>query len=157
MKTFKAFAILLLLVMSSTLTVNAQVTDTAQLRQMIDSSNFIFIARSAQAQGGASRILTTDEYDLKLNRNKIVSFLPYYGRAYTLAPGEDGGIKFTSTDFKYSPKKNKKGWRIVILPKDAKDITQLSLDISTSGYATLQVISNNRQNISYYGVIEKGK
>ena len=156
MKTFKAFAILLLLVMSSTLAVNAQVTDTAQLQQMIDSSNFIFKARSAQAQGGASRVLT-DEYDLKVNRNEVVSFLPYYGRAYSISPGEDGGIKFTSTDFKYTPEKTKNGWRIMIIPRDAKDITQLYLDVSTGGYATLQVTSNNRQAISYYGVIEKDK
>ena len=156
MKTFKFFASLLLL-MSSTLAVNAQVKDAAQLQQMIDSKNFIFKARSAQSQGGASRILTTNDYDLSLKGNTMVSFLPYFGRAYSISPGQDGGIKFTSTDFRYTADKTKNGWRVVIVPKDASNVTQLYLDISTSGYATLQVTSNDRQVISYYGVIEKSK
>ena len=143
--------------MSSTLPANAQVNDTAQLRQMIDSSNFIFKATSAKPQSSPSKVLTTGEYDLAVSKNKIVSFLPYFGRAYTAPPGEDGGIKFTSVDFKYTAEKSKNGWRITIIPKDVTSISKLYLDVSTGGYATLQVTSNNRQSISYYGVMEKTK
>jgi hypothetical protein len=43
----------------------------------------------------------------------------------------------------------------MITPKDNRDVRQMNFTISASGYATLQVSSNNRQSISYNGYISK--
>ena len=42
-------------------------------------------------------------------------------------------------------------------PKNDNDVRELYLTAFTNGNASLQVTSNNRQNISFNGYIEKGK
>src|SRR5689334_2385103 len=74
----------------------------AQIRQIIDSQNFVFKAQTALPIGGPSRQLTSD-YDLKITKDAVVSYLPYFGRAYSATPGStDNGLNFTSKDFEYS-------------------------------------------------------
>jgi hypothetical protein len=63
-------------------------------------------------------------------------------------------MDFTTKDFDYSTTPQKKGgWIVTIKPKDYKEVQQMTLNISSDGYASLQVISTNRQAISYNGVI----
>jgi hypothetical protein len=69
-----------------------------------------------------------------------------------------GGIQFTSVKFDYKETKRKKGgWDIVIKPEDTQDARQLILNISETGYASLQVLGNNRQPINFTGYIDKKK
>jgi len=133
---------------------HSQEMDRDKLKSLIESRNFIFKAQSVSPQGMASRQLTS-EYDVKLFSDTVITYLPYFGRAYTPpAPGEEGGFRFTSTSFQYKVKEKKKGgWDIHIQPADTKDVRQLFLSITESGYASLQVMSNNRQPISFYGYI----
>lgn len=130
----------------------------AEIQNLVQSKDYTFVAQSILPQSGRSINLTTI-YNLKVNGDTVVSDLPYFGRAYVapLNPAE-GGIHFTSTDFNYQIKNRKKGgWDILIEPKDTKDVKQMPLTISENGYASLSVISNNRQSISYNGYIKKGK
>lgn len=98
--------------------------------------------------------MLTSEYDMTVTENKIVTYLPYFGVAYAapINPAE-GGVNFTSTNFNYIPAERKKGWQILIKPNDVQDVQQLILDVSKGGFSTLQVISTNRQAISYTGYI----
>jgi hypothetical protein len=129
-----------------------------QVRNLVDSQNYIFIAQSASPMSGRLRQLTPD-YDLKITKSSIVSYLPYFGRAYTapLDPSK-GGIQFTSKDFEYTATPRAKGgWDVLIKPKDYRDVQQMSLNISSTGYATLQVTSTSRQPISFNGYIRAPK
>jgi hypothetical protein len=145
---------LALAIISFTASVSAQDAEKDKAKAIVESKEFVFKAQSVQPLGAPSRQLTS-EYDLKVLGDSVISYLPYFGRAYSApAPGEDGGFNFTSTKFEYKAKPKKKGgWDINIKPNDTKDVRQLSLSITQSGYASLQVISNNRQSISYYGYI----
>jgi len=128
---------------------------TAAIKQLVESQNYDFIAQSAMPMGGRTRQLTPD-YDFKVTKTKITAYLPYFGRAYT-APMDptQGGINFSITAFNYTATPRKKGgWDISIKPGDAKDVQQLFLSISETGYATLQVTSTNRQAISFSGYID---
>jgi hypothetical protein len=129
------------------------------IKKMVDSQQFVFVAETALPTGGSSKMLTSD-YDLKIKKDTIVAYLPYFGRAYNAGYGStDGGIDFTSINFKYTKEDAKKGgWNISIEPKDTKDPSQkLSLYISKDGYGSLQVSSNNRQNISFNGYVREIK
>jgi hypothetical protein len=138
-----------------------QAAHAAAIKKMVDSVNFVFEANTAIPQTGGTRQLTS-EYDLRVVKDTIIAFLPYFGRAYLAPnPGEtEGGIKFTSTNFIYTSKQKKNGsWDIFIKPKDNnisdwRDVQQLRLTISSDGYATLQVTSSNRDPISFYGYIK---
>lgn len=115
----------------------------------------MFRPTTALPMRGPVRQLTS-EFDLTVSLpTKIVSDLPYYGRAYTPVDPMKGGMDFTTKDFDYQITPGKKGgWDITIKPKDIKDdIQQLFLTISQDGYATLRVICTNRDAISYNGSV----
>jgi hypothetical protein len=88
-----------------------------------------------------------------------VSYLPFFGRAYSLPYNStDGGFNFTSTKFDYTSTPGKKGgWEIKIKPKDVQDFREFTLSISENGYGTLQALSNNRQTISFTGYVSPAK
>jgi hypothetical protein len=128
----------------------------AAMENLVESGNFVFKAQSVFPGIGSMRQLTS-EYDLTLAKDTIISHLPYFGRAYNarVYPNE-GGIRFTSSDFKVEKKALKKGgWEFVIQPKDAGDVRRMHLSISSGGNASLQVLSNNRQPITFNGYIQE--
>lgn len=134
----------------------AQEKDKNVLKEMVETRRFVFKAQTAYPLSGQMRQLTSD-YDLRFAGDSLISFLPYFGRAYS-APinTQEGGIKFTSTDYEYKATSGKKGgWQITIKPKDIRDVRQLNLTISAKGYASLQVSSNDRQSISFNGYVVK--
>ena len=128
------------------------------IRNIIETKTYTSVAQTAQPTAGRIRQLTST-YQLDVNKDTVVSDLPYFGRAYTapIDPSQ-GGIQFTSTQFEYvtTPKK-KGGWTILIKPKENTDARQLILDVSSSGFANLQVLSNNRQSISFAGYVTNRK
>lgn len=130
----------------------------AAIKNLVDSQNYVFIPQSAMPMTGRVRQLTPD-FDLKVTKSSIISYLPYFGRAYS-APIDptQGGIQFTSKEFVYTATpKTKGGWDILIKPKDYRDVQQMNLSISSTGYATLQVTSISRQPISFNGIIRAPK
>lgn len=139
-------------------TTHAQETNETALKNFLTTKTFVFKAQSAWPLQG-NTIQLTPGFDMKVKDDSINTYLPYYGRAYQAGYNNTGGgISFTSVKFDYKLKDNgKKGWELVIKPTDVKDINQLIYSVATSGYATLQITSNSRQAISYYGIIEKCK
>ncbi|MEO6546734.1 MAG: DUF4251 domain-containing protein [Ferruginibacter sp.] len=140
---------------------NAQKTPSAKqisIRNAVDSQQFVFKAQYASPAGGRQRFLTS-EYVVMVSKDTVLSDLPFFGRAYS-APLDptDAGIKFTSSDFYYDRSIRKKGgWIITIKPKDTRDVQQLTLTIFDNGSASLQVLSNNRQPISFSGTVAAKK
>ena len=130
----------------------------AEIRNLIDSQNFVFKAQTALPMGRRSINLNTD-YDLKVTQESVVSYLPYYGRAYSATPGSSNGLDFTSKEFEYTVTETKKkdGWDIVIKPKDTQLARELFLTTFKNGTANLQVTSNDKQNISFSGYITANK
>ncbi len=126
----------------------------ARIKSMIDSRSYVFQAQRVMPLGGHTRMLTTD-YDVEVNPESIVCYLPYFGKAYSppIDPSK-GGIDFTSKNFDYSATAAKKdGWDVLIKPKDVQDVQQLSISVSSEGYATAHVMSTSRQPISFSGII----
>jgi len=134
---------------------NNKKRDAQTIQQLLESKEFVFRAQSVNPARGGFRQLTS-EYDLRLLGDSLVSHLPFFGRAYSapLDPRQSG-IQFTSTQFEYEVKPKKKGWDIRLRPKDVESVQQMHLHVTTSGRATLQVISTNREQISFNGVIAK--
>jgi hypothetical protein len=168
MKTLVKLCFVFACIIGFTNILNAQTTrkerqaiKQAAISKMVMDTSYIFEANYATPLTGGQRNLTSD-YDFKVTKDTITAFLPYFGRAY-LAPSNpttnEGGIKFTSTNYSYSLKQRKNGnWVIIIKPKDTnisdwRDVQSLTLDISADGYASLQVISTNRDAISFNGEI----
>ena len=141
------------IVLSSTI-VKGQDLDKAQVKNLVESKEFTFQARTVIPMTGGSRQLTS-EYDVRFLGDSVISYLPYFGRAYSATYGtESGGIEFTSTKFDYKAKARKKGgWDITLKPQDVRNVEEIDLTISDDGSASLRVTSTNRQPISFYGVV----
>ena len=125
------------------------------VKESIESKQYVFKARSVMPASGATRQISS-EYDFTVNKDSIIAYLPYFGRAYVATVGKTtDGINFTSIDFSYKVTEGKKGgWLIEIRTKDADDVQQINLNISKKGYGTLHINNQNRQSISYSGKVE---
>ena len=176
MKTLKNLFLIALLFVATT---SQAQTDKATTERIIDAQNYVFVATTAfpmnamdiskvlnrmpGANGGGAINLTGTSYDIAVTKDSLVAYLPYYGRAYTARPGNtDGGIKFKSKAFTYKNTKRKKGgWIITMTPKDVKDDLNsnyaLTLTVTTAGYGTLTVTSNNQQTITFNGYLAEPK
>lgn len=163
MKTLLKISLTFLL-MLIIVNVNAQQTarqikeqeKAASIKHKIDDKKYIFVAQYVQPLGGGQKYLTSD-YDLRVTKDSVIAFLPYYGRVYMDVPYNptDDGVKFTSTKFDYKIKEKKKGgWLITITLNDVRRTRQVTLDIYTNGSATLQATSNSRDPISFLGYIK---
>ena len=132
---------------------------TAGIAALVANQDYTFKPQTVTPLSGRLRQLTS-EYSLQVSKDAIVSQLPYFGRAYSAPIGSsDAGIQFTSKDFEYKiTNKKKGGWDVNIKFKDTQDAKQMQLSIFDNGTASLQVISNNRQSISFSGyIISSGK
>lgn len=151
---------LLLIVMIASLNIASAQNSKKEsaVTSLILSKNYVFEAQSATPMRGQVRQLTYG-YDLTVTKDTIISHLPYFGRAYVapMNPSE-GGIMFTSTKNDYKVRARRKGgWEVSIETKDQGDNKKMTLSVQESGYATLQVTSNNRQPISFYGIVTERK
>ena len=135
---------------------NVTAVKGAEVKNILDSQRYVFVAQTALPMGGQSRHLTS-EYRLVISPDSVISDLPYFGRAYSAPMGSsEGGIKFTSTKFDYNLQESKKGkWDVTIKPKDATDVREVNVTIFDSGSASVQVTSNNRQPMSFNGYIAR--
>ncbi|MEO8852783.1 MAG: DUF4251 domain-containing protein [Ginsengibacter sp.] len=128
------------------------------VKNIIDSSQFTFVAERMNPMRGASRILTS-YYDVEVKKDTLSSFLPFFGRSYQ-APMDPSKspLAFHSYNFTYkAQQKNKDQWQVFINPKDRQEIQQLLFTIFNNGTATLNVVSTNRDAISFYGHIVRNK
>jgi len=126
-----------------------------KINELINSQHYTFIPQTVLPSGGSTKTLTSD-YELKIKNDTLTSYLPYFGRAYTASiASTENPLDFTTTDFTYNITNHKNGgWDISIKTKNSGDPRQLTLSVSKDGYASLQIISTNREPISFNGYIQ---
>ncbi|MDQ6470765.1 DUF4251 domain-containing protein [Flavobacterium sp. LHD-80] len=128
-----------------------------EIEALIDSKNFAFEAQKATPQGGRLLNLDYNTYFLKFNEANTTCDLPFFGRAYNVAYGGDGGIKFEGVPENTRIEKSKKKIIVRSTVKGKNDVYDLLLTVFFNGDASLSVNSNNRAPISYDGVVEAPK
>jgi hypothetical protein len=118
----------------------------------VNERQFTFVPQSATPLGGRYIVLNYD-FSFKINGDSIVSYLPYYGRAFVAQYNPtEGPLTFTSTDFNYNINKSDgKKQELVIETKDRTYNNKFFFTIFNDGTASLQVTSTDRQPIIYQG------
>lgn len=128
-----------------------------EIEKLIDSKLYMFDAQKANSSGGKQIDLTTHTAELIISNDSVDSYLPFFGRAYNASygGGADSGIKFETTleDYKVDKNSDKLIISITFSAKGSNDNYNCSLSVTSSGAATLSVTSNNRAQISYYGMV----
>ncbi len=148
------FALLVIILFGGSPMAYAQQKSADEVKQMVESKNFIFKAEVANPARGGSQQLSSG-YDVSVTNSNVICYLPFYGRAQTIPIGAaDGGIKFTSTSFEYKTVNDGKVWQVTIKPNDVSHVQQLYLSIYDDGTATLDVMNIHRDNISFKGYVK---
>jgi len=129
--------------------------EAAIVQQKMQDLNFTFEADYVHPVGFRTQTLTPG-YDVKVSKDSLDVYLPYFGRLYR-APFDmrEGGLKFVSTKFDYNVQEDKKPghWMVQMVTRDLDRRVILYFDIWSNGKTTLQVMDENRQTINYSGNI----
>lgn len=122
---------------------------------LVASKEYEFVADMAYPQGTRSISLTTNPNFLRFQKDTIHSEMPFFGRAFNIGYGGDGGLSFKGPIKDYSIKKGKKNYTIKASVKGNTDTYDIFLTIYFEGSANLSISSTNRSSISYRGVVDK--
>jgi hypothetical protein len=129
-----------------------------EVEAMVNAKSFVFAANRALPQGYPSVDMTSNPNHMKFYPDSIDSYMPFFGRAYSVGyGGSDNGLKFSGKPQDYTVTKTKKEYLVKANVKTESDFFRLTLSVGFEGNASLSIISNNRASISYYGDIEKHK
>lgn len=126
--------------------------------EMIDKAvcnrDFKISVRTAYPNRGRSVPLTTD-FELRVKGDSVMSYLPYFGRAYNIPYGGGKGLNFSNvmSDFKITqPKRDKK--HIEFNVKNDEDTYKFYIDVFDNGNASINVMPQQRESISFNGDVE---
>lgn len=124
-------------------------------KNLVKSKNFIFKVININPMRGKT-INVTSEYEVKIKNDSIFSYLPFFGRAYSVDYGtRNSPMMFELPINEFSSEESKKGFMIKAEVKNKTDVLNYTFQVSKTGSTTLIVNSVNRQSISYYGKLEK--
>lgn len=154
--------IIVLLVYSSLLTIGctpgnkiSSAATPAEIETAVQSGHWVFSAQRATGDVGRSRQLTTD-YTVAVRGDSMISYLPYFGRAYAGSAGLEtkSVLDFRSVDFTLSKEINKKGATVIIIkPADYTDVQSYTFTIFSNGRADLNVLLTSRSPITFSGSV----
>ena len=123
-----------------------------EILELVEKGNFIFRARRAFPQGGRSIELTGNRGFLEVSDSIAEAGLPFFGRAYHVRYPGYGGIKFSGEMENPGLSENTGKMRINYSFKVRDyDMYRVNMVISYNGSTTLDISSNHRSHISYYG------
>jgi hypothetical protein len=124
----------------------------------INDDHWVFMAEQAMPLRGRTRMITGG-YEVECKGDTLISYLPYFGRAYSTTYGSTtSALDFKSTNFSYTKEKDAKGaWNVTIKPADYKEVQVMYFTFYENGSAQLNVQSNNREAISFSGSVAKRK
>ena len=122
-----------------------------ETESIITSKSFVFNAEKVMSQSGRMLVLDYNTYFVKFNLEKAEGDLPFFGRAFNVNYGSDGGIKFEGKPENVKIEKKKKSYIIKATVRGKDDTYDLIFSVFYDGRATLSINSNKRASISYDG------
>jgi len=159
MKMIMGFVFILATILSCSSTQPLPAADPVSISNAIDSARWQFVPTQAMPLVGRTRVVTSD-FVFQYSSKKIMSYLPYFGKANVGANimSGKGPLVFTSVDFIAETLRPKEGeWHVSIKPKDYSEVQQLSFNLYSNGIATLDVIMTNRSAIRFTGRVQAMK
>lgn len=124
------------------------------VKEAVDAKRYKINVDRMQPMRGSSRTLTTN-YSIEVRNDSVLSYLPYFGVAYTAPYGGGKGLNFSEPITDYKTEQLKKGRvKINFKTRSEDDSYEYSLTIFPNGSTSLHVLPNNKQSISFTGDME---
>ena len=110
----------------------------------------ISIDRMYMSRGGSKSV--SYGYSVEVRNDSLISYLPYFGRAYNVPYGGGKGLNFSESIGSYREFTEKNGKRhIEIGLKNEEDTYLYTIDVFDNGNSSIDVQSRQRERISYSG------
>ena len=153
MKTIRIIFSLLLITAMSMPTLSAQTKKEKKelkkqaVEKLVTSGKYkINVNRALPARGRS--VTLTSPYSVEIRNDSVISYLPYYGRAYSIPYGGGEGLNFKAplTDYKLA--------KIKFSARSEEDRFDFSIDVFSNGSSSIFVNMQNRQSISFQGELD---
>ena len=160
MKTIRIIFSLLLITAMSMPTLSAQTKKEKKelkkqaVEKLVTSGKYkINVNRALPARGRS--VTLTSPYSVEIRNDSVISYLPYYGRAYSIPYGGGEGLNFKAplTDYKLEWGK-KETAKIKSSARSEEDKFDFSIDVFSNGSSSIFVNMQNRQSISFQGELD---
>ena len=103
---------------------------------------------------GSSRYVSFG-YSVEVRNDTLISYLPYFGRAYNVPYGGGKGLNFTAPIESYQEFMKRNGLRLIeIGVSNEEDTYFYTIEVFDNGSSTIDVRARQRERISYSGNIE---
>ncbi len=97
----------------------------------------------------------SSNYSLEVKGDTLISYLPYFGRAYNVPYGGGKGLNFTAPITEYHSAKDRNGsTQVSIKTRNEEDIYSFLLEIFDNGSASIAVTSRERESIDFSGNLD---
>ena len=124
----------------------------AQTEEGLDNRTFKIDVTQMNPKIGPSKQVSN--YSLKVDGDRLVSQLPYFGQAWSVPFGGGKGMNFESGISDYIETYPKADRRVITLAtNNGEDNLVFTITVFTNGKATIDVRSRNRDSISYRGMV----
>ena len=106
----------------------------------------------AHPQGRGSTIHLTSSYSVRVSGDTIVSYLPFFGRAYSVPYGGGQGLNFTGRIVSYESGVTRKGEHIITMGvESSEDVYVYTVSLFDNGSASVGVQPRQRSYIYFTG------
>lgn len=99
-----------------------------------------------------SRIVSTG-FSLEVKGDTLITYLPYFGRAYRASSASDKGLNFTEHIRSYDIRTMKSGAEAIIKVRNEEDTYIFRIELRANGHATIGMQAQQRDWVSYEGYI----
>ena len=94
-------------------------------------------------------------YSVEVRNDTLISYLPYFGRAYNVPYGGGKGLNFSERIDSYQETQQPKGERVIDIElKNEEDTYHYTIKVFDNGNSSIDVQSRQREPISYSGEID---
>ena len=159
MKTIRIIFSLLLITAMSMPTLSAQTKKEKKelkkqaVEKLVTSGKYkINVNRALPARGRS--VTLTSPYSVEIRNDSVISYLPYYGRAYSIPYGGGEGLNFKAPLTDYKLEWDKKETAKIKFSARSEERFDFSIDVFSNGSSSIFVNMQNRQSISFQGELD---
>jgi hypothetical protein len=107
---------------------------------------------NATPDGWGHIIHLTSLYSVTVSGDSIISYLPFFGRAYSVPYGGGSGLNFKGVIHRYEATVTRKGEHIIYMDVESEEDTyRYIISLFENGRASISVTPRRRSHISFDG------
>ncbi len=130
---------------------------SANVTNALNNRDYKIVIDRMYPMRGSSRHVSFG-YSVEVRNDTLISYLPYFGRAYNVPYGGGKGLNFTAPIGSYQEFMKRNGQRhIEIGVSNEEDTYFYTIEVFDNGNSTVDVRARQRERISYSGHIELGR